>query len=102
MIRSSSATAVGIRRYCAGSAAASGCDEGRRQIATAGHRHLRRDAEFLESGALDDDAEPVAVVIQQQGASRIVVQLPGVEDTAEAKKILGPIGPTPSNKQQPF
>lgn len=31
-------------------------------------------------------AEPV---IQQQGASRIVVQLPGVEDTAEAKKILG-------------
>ena len=31
-------------------------------------------------------AEPV---IQQQGRSRIVVQLPGVEDTAEAKKILG-------------
>lgn len=31
-------------------------------------------------------AEPV---IQQQGDSRIVVQLPGVEDTAEAKKILG-------------
>ncbi|MGR8920234.1 MAG: protein translocase subunit SecD [Gammaproteobacteria bacterium] len=31
-------------------------------------------------------AEPV---IQQQGESRIVVQLPGVEDTAEAKKILG-------------
>ncbi len=31
-------------------------------------------------------AEPV---IQQQGSSRIVVQLPGVEDTAEAKKILG-------------
>ncbi len=31
-------------------------------------------------------AEPV---IQQQGTSRIVVQLPGVEDTAEAKKILG-------------
>jgi len=27
--------------------------------------------------------------IYQQGASRIVVQLPGVEDTAEAKKILG-------------
>ncbi len=31
-------------------------------------------------------AEPV---IQQQGSSRIVVQLPGVEDTADAKKILG-------------
>ena len=28
-------------------------------------------------------------VIQQQGSSRIVVQLPGIEDTAEAKKILG-------------
>jgi len=31
-------------------------------------------------------AEPL---IQQQGASRIVVELPGVQDTAEAKKILG-------------
>lgn len=31
-------------------------------------------------------AEPV---ITQQGAGRIVVQLPGVQDTAEAKKILG-------------
>ncbi|HMM75378.1 MAG TPA: protein translocase subunit SecD [Gammaproteobacteria bacterium] len=31
-------------------------------------------------------AEPV---IQQQGDSRIVVQLPGIEDTAEAKKLLG-------------
>jgi len=31
-------------------------------------------------------AEPV---IQQQGDSRIVVQLPGVENTAEAKKLLG-------------
>lgn len=31
-------------------------------------------------------AEPV---IQQQGAERIVVQLPGIQDTAEAKKILG-------------
>ena len=31
-------------------------------------------------------AEPV---IQQQGESRIVVQLPGVEDTAEAKKLIG-------------
>ena len=31
-------------------------------------------------------AEPV---IQQQGAGRIVVQLPGVQDTAEAKRILG-------------
>jgi preprotein translocase subunit SecD len=31
-------------------------------------------------------AEPV---ITQQGASRIVVQLPGVQDTAAAKKILG-------------
>ncbi len=28
-------------------------------------------------------------VIQRQGASRVVVQLPGVEDTALAKKILG-------------
>ncbi|MEO6968733.1 MAG: protein translocase subunit SecD [Rhodanobacteraceae bacterium] len=28
-------------------------------------------------------------VIQQQGDSRIVVELPGVQDTAEAKKILG-------------
>ncbi|MFO1507530.1 MAG: protein translocase subunit SecD [Lysobacterales bacterium] len=28
-------------------------------------------------------------VIQQQGESRIVVELPGVQDTAEAKKILG-------------
>ena len=31
-------------------------------------------------------AEPV---IQQQGDSRIVVQLPGIEDTAEAKKLIG-------------
>ena len=31
-------------------------------------------------------AEPT---VQQQGDSRIVVQLPGVQDTAEAKKILG-------------
>ncbi len=31
-------------------------------------------------------AEPV---IQQQGEARIVVQLPGIQDTAEAKKILG-------------
>jgi protein-export membrane protein, SecD/SecF family len=31
-------------------------------------------------------AEPV---IQQQGANRIVVQLPGVQDTARAKEILG-------------
>jgi preprotein translocase subunit SecD len=31
-------------------------------------------------------AEPV---IQQQGVDRIVVQLPGVQDTAEAKRILG-------------
>ena len=31
-------------------------------------------------------AEPI---IQQQGLSRIVVQLPGVQDTARAKKILG-------------
>ena len=31
-------------------------------------------------------AEPV---IQQQGAARIVVQLPGVQDTAQAKELLG-------------
>ncbi|MEE9597458.1 MAG: protein translocase subunit SecD, partial [Acidiferrobacterales bacterium] len=31
-------------------------------------------------------AEPI---IQRQGAERIVVQLPGVQDTAEAKRILG-------------
>ena len=31
-------------------------------------------------------AEPV---IQQQGVDRIVVQLPGVQDTAKAKDILG-------------
>ncbi|MEZ5463710.1 MAG: protein translocase subunit SecD [Lysobacteraceae bacterium] len=31
-------------------------------------------------------AEPI---IQREGASRIVVQLPGVQDTAQAKKILG-------------
>lgn len=28
-------------------------------------------------------------IIQQQGAGRIVVQLPGVQDTAEAKRVLG-------------
>src|SRR5690606_779627 len=28
-------------------------------------------------------------IVQRQGASRIVVQLPGVQDTAQAKKILG-------------
>ncbi|MEE4639473.1 MAG: protein translocase subunit SecD [Wenzhouxiangella sp.] len=28
-------------------------------------------------------------IIQQQGAERIVVQLPGVQDTAEAKRVLG-------------
>src|SRR3546814_3725047 len=31
-------------------------------------------------------AEPI---IQQQGADRIVVQLPGVQDVAKAKEILG-------------
>jgi len=31
-------------------------------------------------------AEPI---IQQQGADRVVVQLPGVQDTAKAKEILG-------------
>jgi len=31
-------------------------------------------------------AEPI---IQQQGADRVVVQLPGVQDTVEAKKIIG-------------
>jgi preprotein translocase subunit SecD len=31
-------------------------------------------------------AEPV---IQQQGADRVVVQLPGVQDTARAKDIIG-------------
>ena len=31
-------------------------------------------------------AEPI---IQQQGAGRIVVELPGVQDTAQAKKVLG-------------
>jgi preprotein translocase subunit SecD len=31
-------------------------------------------------------AEPI---IQQQGSSRVVVQLPGVQDTAQAKRILG-------------
>ncbi len=31
-------------------------------------------------------AEPI---IQQQGADRIVVQLPGVQDTAHAKELLG-------------
>jgi preprotein translocase subunit SecD len=31
-------------------------------------------------------AEPV---IQQQGIDRVVVQLPGVQDTAKAKEILG-------------
>ena len=31
-------------------------------------------------------AEPI---IQQQGADRVVVQLPGVQDTARAKDILG-------------
>ena len=31
-------------------------------------------------------AEPV---IQQQGENRIVVQLPGVQDTTRAKEILG-------------
>src|SRR5690606_11008209 len=32
-------------------------------------------------------AEPI---IQRQGSERIVVQLPGVQDTAQAKRILGP------------
>ncbi len=31
-------------------------------------------------------AEPI---VQRQGANRIVVELPGVQDTAEAKRILG-------------
>ena len=31
-------------------------------------------------------AEPI---VQQQGADRVVVQLPGVQDTARAKDILG-------------
>ena len=28
-------------------------------------------------------------VVQRQGANRIVVELPGVQDTAAAKKIIG-------------
>jgi preprotein translocase subunit SecD len=32
-------------------------------------------------------AEPV---VQRQGAERIVIQLPGIQDTAEAKRIIGP------------
>ncbi|REM03123.1 protein translocase subunit SecD, partial [Mycobacterium tuberculosis] len=31
-------------------------------------------------------AEPI---IQRQGADRVVVQLPGVQDTAEAKRMIG-------------
>ena len=33
-------------------------------------------------------AEPI---IQRQGSERIVVQLPGVQDTARAKEILGAV-----------
>jgi preprotein translocase subunit SecD len=40
----------------------------------------------VKQQAIDEIRKPV---IQQQGEDRIVVQLPGVEDTAEAKKILG-------------
>jgi preprotein translocase subunit SecD len=60
-----------------------------------------RPAEFknINDGAIDQNigtlrnrinqlgvAEPI---IQRQGASRIVVELPGVQDTAQAKKVLG-------------
>ena len=55
--------------------------------------------EQIESDAIDQNlttlrnrvnelgvSEPI---VQRQGKKRIVVQLPGIQDTAEAKKILG-------------
>jgi len=48
---------------------------------------LKQNLETLENRVNElGVAEPI---IQQQGKDRIVVQLPGVQDTAKAKEILG-------------
>ena len=53
---------------------------------------LQADAIRQNIGTLSNRVNELGVaepVIQQQGADRIVVQLPGVQDTAKAKEILG-------------
>src|SRR5574340_238770 len=49
----------------------------------------QRDAAANKLGTTFTELGVAEPVIQQQGASRVVVQLPGVQDTAKAKDILG-------------
>ena len=71
-------------------------DEGDNQMVV---RPSEQDLQQITAGAIEQNigtlrnrinelgvAEPV---IQRQGAERVVVQLPGVQDTAQAKRILG-------------
>jgi preprotein translocase subunit SecD len=72
-------------------------DEGSeaRIVATARPEAVKRSQELAlqqNIGTLRNRVNELGVaepVIQQQGADRIVVQLPGVQDTAKAKEILG-------------
>ena len=72
-------------------------DEGSeaRIVATARPEAIKRSQELAlqqNIGTLRNRVNELGVsepVIQQQGADRIVVQLPGVQDTAKAKDILG-------------
>jgi preprotein translocase subunit SecD len=55
-------------------------------------RKIQSDAVAQNVGALHNRINELGVaepIIQQQGASRIVVQLPGVQDVAKAKDIIG-------------
>ena len=53
------------------------------------HRRIRPQAEHHDLHNRINELGVAEPVIQQQGADRIVVQLPGVQDTAKAKDILG-------------
>ena len=61
--------------------------QARRRQARAGRRRITQNITTLHNRVNElGVAEPV---IQQQGADRIVVELPGVQDTAKAKDIIG-------------
>src|SRR5690606_14235472 len=56
------------------------------------HKRVQEQAVQQNIGTLNKRVNELGVaepIIQQQGADRIVVQLPGVQDIARAKEILG-------------
>ena len=68
----------------------SGARHPNRRVGEARDRALRGSTETSPRSAIASTSSGVAEpVIQKQGESRIVVQLPGVQDTARAKEILG-------------